>query len=227
MGSKRAFLPAQKEYVAVIKRSLAIMAASVLSTIAFSFSFSSGTVVGAVTNMATFDNVVTYDDLSAYTEDGMNITVPKDAYDDFDPSNGSGTNTFSGGFHYPNAGAYGATHISLIGGGTFNAIDMSEGNGWYSTTTYLAYWGYNGATLLGSGTAALVAGAQMGFTDGGGITDLYIAAFGSAADAEAAGLDSFQAIAIDNVRMGTVPEPGTLAALGLGLVALARLRRKA
>ncbi|MBS1717359.1 MAG: PEP-CTERM sorting domain-containing protein [Armatimonadetes bacterium] len=186
-----------------------------------------GSTVGTVSNIATFDNVQTGQDLSAYSEDGMNVTVAKDAFTGWYlfPN-------FSGNFFYPDGGANGANHISLVGGGSFAACDWNMGSGYVlngDPNCYFHVWAYNGASLVGEASGFTAMGDQVGFYDAAGMTDIYVGVYANLGTAQDALVASFQAAAMDNVRIGSasaVPEPTSMAALGLGIAALARKRRK-
>jgi hypothetical protein len=79
---------------------------------------------------------------------------------------------------------------------------------------------FNGASVVGTVSQAVVGTAAnffAGWQNAGGITSVRIT--------EPTGENGLVG-GIDNVRYTTVPEPATLAALGLGLVALLRRRKK-
>lgn len=187
---------------------------AVLATGAAMFAF------GAQANFATFDSVVTFTDLRSYQEDGMWITVDKDAYVDFDPTHGNGGG-FSGGFFYPNGGANGASSISMVDGSVMSAISFTLGDGYSGPNTYYHFWAYVGATLVDDGFGEFVSGGTFSYS---GSFDKFRIGATTVGGQEALTPDDFQAVALDNVRTEAVPEPTTMAMLGLGVAAMVRRR---
>ena len=177
--------------------------------------------MAAQANLATFDNVVDGTDLSAYQEDGMWITVQNIAYTSFDPSHGHGGG-FSGGFHYPNSGVNGATSISMVNGSVMNSLSFTLGDGWGGPDTYYHYWAYMGATIVDNGSGTFISGNTFAYN--GSFDKFRIGAYSQGGEGSATP-DSFQAVALDNVST-VVPEPTTMAILGLGATALLRRRNR-
>lgn len=179
------------------------------------------TAMAANASFATFDSVVTGTDLSAYQEDGMWITVNKQAFQEFDPSHGHGGG-FSGGFHYPSGGANGATSISMVNGSVMGSISMTLGDGFGGPDTYYHYWAYLGGNLVNDGWGTHTSGDMFNYV---GSFDMFRIGAISDGQQQNLGPDDFQAVAIDNVRTDVVPEPASMTVLALGLAAVARRRR--
>ena len=204
--------------------------ASIIQTIG------AGTAVTTVDREATFDTVQTGTNLNGYTEDHLLISVNDIAFTNFDPTGGSGLGGFSGGFHYPAAGAAGGTLITTTDNAEISGIEFNVGSGYGSPTTYFAYEAFKNGVSDGSGAFAVESGSVLGFSDPSGFNELYIGAYDSLAQAQSANvLTDFQAVAIDNVKVqlqpqvSASPEPAslTLAAFGgVSLLGYAGLRRR-
>ncbi len=194
--------------------------------------FGAGSAVTVADRVATFDSVVTGTPLGAYTEGGLNITVPGSAYAEFTPAPG-----FSGGFHYPSGGANGPTVISPTDSAIMFAVEFNIGTGFYAQmggTGYFAWETRLGGTSTGGGyfTADLSQAQVAGFADLAGFDTLLVANYQGLAEAMG-GItpEGYQALALDNlkVQLGpsdvVIPEPATFALAGLG-IALIGLRRR-
>jgi hypothetical protein len=180
-----------------------------------------GSAVSSVDRIATFDNVVTNDDLTNYTEGNLIISVNGFAYEGYDPTWGNGG--FSGGFHYPSGGANGATVIKAADGADLQAIEFNIGSGFSGGNPDFHYFIFNNGVLLSDAYFTVPVGSVVGFIATTAIDEIRLGAYGSTADAVAANQNSFQAIALDNLKVqidgvAAVPEPGTYGLLAGMLV---------
>lgn len=192
---------------------------SVTSTGSAAPVFMANAVVASPSNVATFDSLNSNElDLGAYLEDGIEVATSDVSYVGFDPfNNGRAT-----GFHYADGGNTSWVEISMADGSAIRSLDFLLGDGFGFATTHLIWETFLGDTSTGFGNAMLNKGSTVGWKDDVGFTRLRIAANGSA------GISAFgeeQAIALDDLRVQAVPEPGTLALIGLGLFGIQASRR--
>lgn len=178
-------------------------------------------VVGSVTNTATFDSIYTGLSLHSYTEDGITLTLADSAYEGFDAFNrGRESN-----FHYGSGGNNSWVTIAMEDNSRIYSLDFLLGDGWSNrtTTSNLIWETFDGSTSTGFGDVNAMRGSTAGWTDTSGFTSIRVAASSGNIDS----FGQFQAIALDNLRVGaaSVPEPGTLGLLGLGVLALGVSRR--
>jgi len=188
---------------------------------------------GSPDRIATFTSVVTGTNLTAYTENGLSITANDTAFKEFDPTHGSGLGGFSGGFFYPSAGVNGATIVRTTDSSKIFGVEFNVGDGFQASPTHFAYFAFNGATQIATGSFNVISGTVLGFSAPSGFDSLQIGAYVSLSDAQAAGPNSYQAGAIDNLKVNVhgvtsaVPEPSAYALLAsLGLTGAAFLRRR-
>jgi hypothetical protein len=182
-----------------------------------------GTAVsGTPDRIATFDNVVTGTDLTAYTEDKLSITIPDTDFDPFDPTGGSGLGGFSGGYFYPNFGANAATVIKTTDSQKMYGLEFNVGNGFGPSTTHFAYFVFDGGMQIATGAFDIIGGSVLGFSDPNGFDQIDIGAYSNLALAQSATISSYQAGAIDNVKVRltptATPEPGSIALLLSGMM---------
>ncbi|MET0092922.1 MAG: PEP-CTERM sorting domain-containing protein [Sedimenticola sp.] len=191
--------------------------------------FTNSQAVTTPTNTATFDALITDgNDLTNYSEDGINVTTP----------GGNCCSVYlgsplipgaSGGLHYESGGNYSWVTISMQSGAVINALDFLIGDGWLSTNpgvTNLIWETFVGTTSTGLGSAVVAEGSTVGWTDTSGFTSIHVAAVST----NGLSFGAQQAIALDNLRVGasgSVPEPATIALMGLGLAGIGWKRRKA
>ncbi len=189
-----------------------------------------GSAVTSVDRIATFDTVITGTNLAAYTEGNLIIRVAQTAFIGFDPANGAGG--FSGGFHYPSGGITNATDILAADGADIKAIEFNIGTGF--TGNYppdFHYFIYNNGVLLGDSFFTAPVGSVVGFKANVTIDEIRLGAYADAATALTATPTTYQALAIDNLKVQingqVVPEPGTYATLaGIGVTGLGLLLRR-
>jgi hypothetical protein len=191
--------------------------------------FGAGSAVTAADRTATFNAVVTSTDLTNYTEDGLDITVPGLSYIGFVPGSG-----FIGGFHYPDGGTAAPTIISTGDSALMYGIEFTLGTGYFAQqgrTTFVAWETYRTGGLTGSGWfAADLSGAVIvGISDLLGFDEVHVANYQTFADVQTGIGSQTNAIALDNVQAelnsSAVPEPATIGLLSSSLLALAAARR--
>lgn len=184
--------------------------------------FSSTATVSTANRTASFTNL-TGGSLAAYSENSLAVVAPN--------SNCSGFNAFgadqrSNQFWYACGGNSTYATIKGTDNAVFSAIDFLIGNGQGGTTTNFRWYALLNGTVTGTGlVSGVTKGTVVGLKDLGGFTELRLAAAISETDP---GFGRHQSIAFDDVRaqLQAVPEPGSIALIGLGLAAICARRRK-
>jgi len=186
--------------------------------------FTNNSVVTNVQNNATFDSLVHTDsrfDLSSYSEDGINIFTNDTAFVGI----GLFYNQNNTEYYYGSGGNDEWVDISLTNGDLIYAMDFLLGEGISSRTANLQWKAYSGDTLIDSNIEFNIdKGSTVGFSSNTGFSSIRVAAHGSN---NSPGFGNAQSIAIDDLNIGSsvsVPEPSTLAILGLGILGFASRR---
>jgi len=172
--------------------------------------------IGVLLGDATFDDLQTYDPLQNYHEDGLILDVDDFAFvytpPGFDPAWGPP--------YYPNGGCNDDDVITRIDGLDFEVLEMNVSHGFGGMDIFVWARAYLNDAMVDDFDIDVRGGTLIGFT--GVFDELRISAYSDAATRDLHIPDSFQAIALDNVAFGYIPEPGTLALLGLGVFLVRR-----
>ncbi|MDP1653995.1 MAG: PEP-CTERM sorting domain-containing protein [Rhodocyclaceae bacterium] len=188
--------------------------------------FGSGSAVSTITNSADFELNLTLS--TPYSEGGMVFTYNGSANNNgcgyagctFHPGFFPG---FSGNYMY-SVGTNTFISITMGNGSDFSAIEFAAGTGYGVPIN--GYWQtYNNSVLTGFGNFTTAGVDVLGLADSSGFDEVRYFAF-SSPDLQT----GYSAPAIDTVRAGaggnSVPEPASLALLGIGLAGLSALRRR-
>jgi hypothetical protein len=138
-----------------------VVAATGQTHAAFTFSTGPGSAVTTVNRSATFDSISNGSDLTAYSEGGLNITVPDTAFEGFSAFNAG----VAVDFHYANLGNNNFVTIRGSDGAVFSGLEFKLGNGMLGLDTGLIYQSLLNGVETGSGFAFLTKGTVVGFSD--------------------------------------------------------------
>lgn len=208
----------------LLKLSVAALAAAAVcsASAAVLQSFGAGSVVRTVTNSATFDaNTSLAND---YTEGGLlfhfsgsgaNNGCGYAGFDCYDSPSEIGIG-FEGNY-MATAGSNAYVSIRKADGSDFERIEFAVGSGYLNLN---GYWRtFNDAVQTGAGNFSRNGGGILALSDLAGFDEVRYFAFSTANRTS-----GFSSAAIDSVVVG-VPEPGSAALFGLGLLGLMGLRR--
>ena len=174
--------------------------------------------ISSITNSADFNGLINFQSLYEYNEDGLEVSIDR-SYFSWNPPGFDGSEMF-----YAGTGSLDLVEISL-GGSDFADIDMQVSSGWLENgpaTMYLWVQAYQDGNLVQEFDIDAIGGQYIGL-QGGGFDQLFIGSYVTAEVRDLHDASQRNAIAIDNIRAGTVPAPGTLA---IPVMLLAGLRPK-
>ena len=176
-----------------------------------------------ITNSADFNGLAPGQSLVGYEEDGFRLNVNR-TYFSWDAPGLDGSEMF-----YSNTGALELVEITMSNGEDFRDVDMQISSGWTQSQVGLTYiWAqlYDDGQLVGEFDVDMVTGSYLGLA-GGGFDQILIGSYVTASIRDAHNSNERNAIAIDNLRQGTlVPAPGAALLLGMGSLAFTRRTRE-
>ena len=154
---------------------------------------------------------------SPYSDGGIDVSYSSiiQLYNDFPTAP-------SGNAWYPGGGNTGYTDITLTGGGSFSAIQISVSSGWYGGGADLIYQLLNGSTVVATGDAGPLSAYGGNFDTYGfsGATFTEVRLQGPMGS-PAFDVGNFEALAVGSVGIGSsVPEPSTWAMMIAGFAGL-------
>lgn len=172
-----------------------------------------------------FEAMTLGQNLSNYHENGIAVTVSDTAYLGFNAF--VGYDNRAAGFHYASGGNTDYVTIKGLNNEIFAGVGFLLGNGYQINNNFVTYATYLNGTLSGEGRVQAPNGL-IKFVDFNGFDELRV----NADSFSYKTLGEFQAIAIDDLNLdikdtvSDVPEPGSLALLGLGVIGLMSTRRR-
>lgn len=175
------------------------------------------------TNNANFNGLVDGQSLFGYQEDGVQVSSDRD-YFSWNAPGLDGSEMF-----YASTGSLDLVDISLVSGGGIGDIEMEISSGWSPNAIGMVYlWVqlYDNGGLVEEFDFDSTSGDYVGIA-GGGFDQVRIGAYASASLRDAHNSAGRNAIAIDNISIGTyvpVPAPGTLVISASALIGLRRRR---
>ncbi len=177
--------------------------------------------MASVSNYADFNALVNGQSLLHYQQDGLDVSSSR-TYFSWDAPGFDGSEMF-----YPNTGALEMVGISMADGASFADLEMQVSGGWTGGvvgTNYIWVRAFSAGSLVGEFDVDIQSGQYLGIT-GGGFDQIMIGAYATASTRDAHNPSARNAIALDNLRAGTVPVPGGAATLlAMGLIASRRRR---
>ncbi len=175
------------------------------------------------TNNADFDGLINEQSLLGYEEDGLRVSVERD-YFAWNAPGLDGSPHF-----YASSGSYELVDISLSDEGNFSDFEMQVSSGWTAESigsVYLWIQLYDNGDLIGELDLNTTSGDYVGIT-GGGFDQILVGSYVTEERRDEHNANGWNAVAIDNISVGTyvpVPAPGTLAISGVALIGLRRRR---
>ncbi len=179
----------------------------------------SGSAVTTIDRMAAFTSINARNlDLSNYSEDLLDITVDDLSY----LSSGCFNDGRTTGYHYALGGNQSYVTIKTSDAVDMSALEFLIGTGNPISTANVIWETYNDNSLTGSGIFVTTKGSVVGWVDNAaGFDELHVGAYGYAYTS----FGQNQAIALDDLKVQLVPEPMTIALLGLGSLAIPRRKK--
>lgn len=200
---------------------LAIASCSSISLAGISTYASDISQITDITNHANFNSLVNDQSLANYQEDGLVLDTSRN-YFSWNAPGLDGSEMY-----YASTGTLEQVSISLEEGMDFTDMEMQLSSGFSPQsigTMYLWIQLFDNGQLVGDINLDATTGQYIGLV-GGGFDNILIGAYQSAQDRDANDPNARNAVAIDNISVGTaIPAPGTLALSGIALMGLRRRR---
>ena len=195
----------------LVGSALAISASGVLAGISTYTSDTS--LMGSLIGEADFNGLVDSQSLMNYQEDGLGVSINR-SYFSWNPQGFDGSEMF-----YAGTGSLELVEISRTNGEDFNDLDMQISSGWSPNEigdVYLWIQIYNDGELTQEFDLNTITGDYVGLV-GGGFDRVLIGSYAAAGIRDSHVSNERNAIAIDNLRAGTmIPAPGSIAIFAMG-----------